>query len=537
MTYFIFSSLINAIICTFCCFFVLALNYKSRAVRSFALFNCCVALWSFFYFLSMIASSHDEALINSRILNTVALFIAPAFLNFCIHITNNTSRWIRHLLWTFVIVDIFILPFVPTDLFILKMQQNMLFPFWPVPGKLFIVILIGYTCLIPISLYLLRNKLMSTMGDTRKQYWVLYYSFLIGFLGGGTNFFPCFNIPIPPYGNAFASFFIFGFMFLILKYQIMDLKLALSRSFAYTLVIFLLTLFYFTGTFITEFYIKELIGYKSFAFSFLYAAITALAFVPLRNWLQNLVDKLFFRKSIDQIELENKLLIKEVAQTDHLKSISILASGMAHEIKNPLTVLKTFSEFLPKKLDDKEFLKKFAPILQQEVNRINSLVHDLLDYAKPAPVELKSTNIHNLIESTLEILSNELLKRNVKVIRKFEANQDLELRLDQNQIKQAFLNILMNSLDAMPKGGTITVSTALVRDTQNFSISIQDTGTGIDPDDLPHIFDPFFSSKDNGTGLGLSITQEIIKNHKGKITAESVWGSSTTFLIELPYES
>src|SRR5208283_4638188 len=197
--------------------------------------------------------------------------------------------------------------------------------------------------------------------------------------------------------------------------------------------------------------------------------------------------------------------------------------------------IKTFSEQLPSRLNDKEFLLKFSRIINKEVDRIDCLVQELLNFAKPSPPQLKQANIHQLIEQTLELLNNDLIRHKINLNTSFE-NKNILIHIDPQQIKQALLNIFLNAIDAMPNGGILTVNTNVIAQQikQSLIIEISDTGHGIDPKDLPHIFDPFFSKKDHGTGLGLSITHEIIRNHNGRILAESELGKGTTFRIELP---
>jgi signal transduction histidine kinase len=211
---------------------------------------------------------------------------------------------------------------------------------------------------------------------------------------------------------------------------------------------------------------------------------------------------------------------------------------MAHEIKNPLTPIKTFSEQLPSRLDDKEFLLKFSKIINREVDRIDSLVQELLNFAKPSPPELKQINIHQLIAQTLDLLNNEIIRHKINLRTSFE-NKSILVNIDPKQIKQALLNIFLNAIEAMPSSGTLNINSTVIMKSKTHKqcliIGISDTGYGIDPKDLPHIFDPFFTKKDHGTGLGLSITHEIIKNHNGRILAESELGKGTSFRIELPF--
>jgi signal transduction histidine kinase len=250
--------------------------------------------------------------------------------------------------------------------------------------------------------------------------------------------------------------------------------------------------------------------------------------------IQSFVEKNVFRGSYIQIAEENEKLRQEILQTERLRSVATLASGMAHEIKNPLTVLKTFSEYLPQKLNDKEFLRKFAPMISSEVDRIDSLVHDLLDFAKPADPIFKRTLLYSLLDPTVELLSNETIKHQIHIHKEYATALDLELELDANQIKQALLNIFLNAIEAMPTGGELWIHTSLIKENKVLQLRIRDTGKGIPAEDHSHIFDPFFTKKDQGTGLGLSITHEIIKKHSGRILVKSQLGQGSEFTIELP---
>ncbi|MCB9771309.1 MAG: hypothetical protein H6754_01995 [Candidatus Omnitrophica bacterium] len=262
------------------------------------------------------------------------------------------------------------------------------------------------------------------------------------------------------------------------------------------------------------------------------------------------MDKFIFKKTTEEISQENELLRAEVFETEKLKSVAILASGMAHEIKNPLTALKTFSEYLPNKLDDKEFLKKFSRIVGGEVKRIDELVNELLEFARPSPIQLKETNPNKLISDTLDFLSSKFLQQKIIVKTQLAPECDILILLDHNKMRQALLNIFLNAIDAMKLGGTLTISTIASAEGTNqtqipaspqeaprngtICISITDTGSGISKNDLTHIFDPFFSTKDAGTGLGLPITHGIIKDHGGEIAVVSENGHGTTFTLILP---
>ena len=311
----------------------------------------------------------------------------------------------------------------------------------------------------------------------------------------------------------------------------MDINIIIRKSLIYSLLVTAITLIFLISVLISEHLFSQVAHYQHVTTSIIMASLIALIFTPLKNWIQDLIDRAFFKATPIEMAQENEQLRREVAQSERMKSIAILASGMAHEIKNPLTPIKTFSEQLPSRLDDKEFLLKFSKIINKEVDRIDTLVQELLNFAKPSPPELKETNIHQLIQQTLDLLNSEIIRHKINLSTSFE-NQNILIKIDAKQIKQALLNIFLNAIDAMPKEGKLSVIASEAK--QSLIIEIFDTGCGIDPKDLPHIFDPFFTKKDHGTGLGLSITYEIIKNHNGKIFAESTLGKGTNFRIELP---
>ncbi|MBL8012768.1 MAG: ATP-binding protein [Candidatus Omnitrophica bacterium] len=249
------------------------------------------------------------------------------------------------------------------------------------------------------------------------------------------------------------------------------------------------------------------------------------------------MNNIFFKRSIEDISNENERLRQEIIQTDRLKSIATFASGMAHEIKNPLTSIKTFCEYLPTRIQDKEFLNTFIPIVIKDAERINELIHDLLDYAKPSTPQLAKSDIHKIIETVIDALSAKMIARKIEVIRIFNKAHIPEIPLDAKQIKQALLNIMLNSIEAMSENGHLQLTTQLSTDHKVLIITIADNGCGIPKEDLSRIFDPFFTKKEKGTGLGLSITHGIIKEHRGKIFVESTLGQGTTFHVQLPTQA
>jgi signal transduction histidine kinase len=225
-----------------------------------------------------------------------------------------------------------------------------------------------------------------------------------------------------------------------------------------------------------------------------------------------------------------------IRRADRLASLGTLTAGLAHEIRNPLVAIKTLTQLLPDRLEDEEFRNHFLQIASGEVDRISSLVNELLEFARPSEPKLEMEDINAILEGMLLLISTETKKKFVQVVK--EHTPDLPLvRVDREQIKQVFLNILLNALEATPENGTITVKTRsfLKPGGEHYvQVEVTDTGCGIPSEYLEDIFTPFFTTKIKGSGLGLSISNQIIQDHKGYIDVESYVNRGSTFFINLP---
>jgi PAS domain S-box-containing protein len=227
-------------------------------------------------------------------------------------------------------------------------------------------------------------------------------------------------------------------------------------------------------------------------------------------------------------ELERQLLA-----SGRLVSVGELAASMAHEFNNPLGIVLGFAQDLLGKTDPSHPSYRSLQIMIEEAKRCEMLVRDLLEFARPRSEDFILIDVKELIAKTLEKLSNRLQKQNVKV--REDAAEDLPgLYADPRQLQQVLVNLCLNSLDAMPGGGTLTVG-AHLNGSEHVTVTVADTGFGIDAESLPKIFQPFFTAKKRrGLGLGLPICDRIIKAHGGAIEVESERGVGTTFRIHMP---
>jgi PAS domain S-box-containing protein len=242
-----------------------------------------------------------------------------------------------------------------------------------------------------------------------------------------------------------------------------------------------------------------------------------------------------------------KRLELQIRRSDRLASLGTLSAGMAHEIKNPLVSIKTFAQLLPERYQDSEFRETFSNLIGHEIDRIDSLVNQLLRFARPAKPLLKPMHVHSVLEKSLQLVGHRLYQKEIKLTRSWRADVDT-IRADADQLEQVFLNFFLNAMDAMKRGGEMVVSTE-IRPAEEWvaavtggngdvheilRITIRDNGEGIRGEDIPHVFDPFFTTKDYGTGLGLSVVHGIIQEHSGQIEVESELSKGTAFHILLP---
>jgi signal transduction histidine kinase len=240
-----------------------------------------------------------------------------------------------------------------------------------------------------------------------------------------------------------------------------------------------------------------------------------------------------------------KRLETQVRRTAHLASVGTLSAGMAHEIKNPLVTVKTFAQLLPEKFDDEEFRTTFSELVAKEVNRIDRIVNQLLKFGRPSKAQLIRVSLKDVLEQSLQLVQVQAEKKGIRIDRELDGG---DIAGDPRLLEQAFINFFLNAIEAMEAGGTLSVSTALVHQPlpvtsvfenaypdRHYVVRIEDTGIGISEEDLPQVFDPFFTArKSNGTGLGLSVAYSIIQEHGGGIDIASQLGVGTTFHVMFP---
>jgi two-component system NtrC family sensor kinase len=249
----------------------------------------------------------------------------------------------------------------------------------------------------------------------------------------------------------------------------------------------------------------------------------------LENWGRELEKKV--REATDEV----KRMERQVCQADKLSSLGKLAAGVAHEINNPLTAVLTNASLMLEELKDGDPKKEDLETIVRETIRCRQIVRGLLDFARQRTPEKTVANINQLIENMLQLLQNQIVLQNIEVHKQLDNNLP-RVSVDADQIQQVLMNITLNAIEAMPRGGRLTIESKLLADGK-ISVAITDTGVGIKIEDVKNLFDPFFTTKSSGTGLGLAISHGIVHQHGGQIKVHSHLHEGSTFTVILPINS
>lgn len=242
-------------------------------------------------------------------------------------------------------------------------------------------------------------------------------------------------------------------------------------------------------------------------------------------------------RKLEKFSQELAAAQQELVHAERLASMGQLAAGVAHEINNPLGTILIYSTLMLKGLPPDDPRSEDLRMVVNETTRCRDIVAGLLNFARQGRVVARETDLNALVDETLAQLDRQPGMERVQVVRDYAPNLP-KLQIDGAQMRQVFLNIIVNAVEAMPDGGTLTVSTGLTSDGQGAWVSFKDTGTGISEENLAKLFTPFFTTKQlgKGTGLGLAIAYGIVKMHRGQIQVQSKLGVGTTFTVTLPLE-
>ena len=686
MNYYIISFSVTALISFLIALFVLSRNTQSKLNITFSFYSLSVFFWAFFYVLFSFAKDYQEALLWNKWLMAGAIFIPAFFMHFILVYLDLDKKHKNIIFFNYALCILF-LSILPSHLFIKSIIPLYGFQFWPHPGYLFHPYFAWFAINIVVAHLLLLTELLKAKGTRRAQISFVFLGTLVAFTGGSTNFFMWYRIPIPPIGSPFVAMYVILIAYAITKHELMDIRVAITRTAAYGVVgVLLIGSFMGFNSFqlpmiaqiigntllgifwaitahrlrlfiqtpleekwVTDFYnsdvlinsiaqklvpvlerkgvfttiaaiLKEKIKIKEISIVLAekdhqtkpvkYILLdqegedtqTALAadhpfinelkdvchydnldkgqkknleqydflkgkfFIPLSSAdaLEGIIvlnqkvsedgynekDITLFRTIMIQAQVILDRIrpyerIKEEFATNqqqlfetqqqlerqaHLASLGTLSAGVAHEIRNPMTVLRSKAQKLVNKLEDKEYLKEYAALSIKHIDRILEIIKGMLDQAKTRQIEKKLIDVNGVIEETLKFIPVGTIK-----IEKNLAELP-ETLADPGKLFQVFVNLVQNATKAMQStGGTLTITSSVAED--QIKIDVTDTGIGIPEEQLKQVFEPFFTTTHEGVGLGLSTSNRIISDHGGRFEVKSKVGQGSTFTIYLPVQT
>ncbi len=226
-----------------------------------------------------------------------------------------------------------------------------------------------------------------------------------------------------------------------------------------------------------------------------------------------------------------KKLEEDLRRSERLAALGKMAAGVAHELRNPLSSIKGLALVLQSRFSSENHDRETANILVQEVERLNRSISELLDYARPQKLQKNTVDLHALLHKAVSLLTIDAEAAGIEIVTDFPENLPV-IVADEDKLNQVFLNLFLNSIQAMTDGGTLSVTTAQVEG--RVLITVNDTGCGIASENLGRVFDPYFTTKPEGTGLGMAMSAKIVEEHGGTISFESTEGQGTTVVVEMP---
>jgi signal transduction histidine kinase len=244
------------------------------------------------------------------------------------------------------------------------------------------------------------------------------------------------------------------------------------------------------------------------------------------------IDNAFVHSNMEKMNKDLRLMHEQLSQSEKMAALGSMMAEITHEIRNPLVSIGGFTRRLARKVADPES-QRYIDIILGEVKRLEDIIHDNLSYIKNVSLQVERADLNPVIDEVLMVYEEELRQRGIRL------NRDLapelpRVAIDAPQIKQAIVNLVTNAMEAMEKGGVLTVRTVSLPERREIVIEVDDTGPGVSPESMPNLFNPYYTTKARGTGLGLPITHRIIKAHRGVITFRNKESGGAVFVIKLP---
>lgn len=519
------------------CILLLIKGDRTRLNFIWIIYTFCASVWGFMAIFISNETNYDISYTLWRI-GYMAIIPVPAlFLHFVSELLKLKRKFLVKIIYIFTSF-VALVNIIKPKLLLGELRFVFNQFYWTYnPGP--ILHLYTVVCVIGVIVYchyeLFRAyKYNSDVSIKNKIVYFLIGS-ILGWAGVILTFLTNYFHGLYPYGHFLIMFYPPILTYAIIKYRLMDVNIILRKGLVYSVLVAVITAFYSLFVLVIGEVFRGVVGYQSFIFNICVIFLLALVFNPLKDWVQHILDRRLFHGTLESLEREGQRLKQELFQAEKLAYVGQLASSVVHEVRNPLATIKTYLEYLPQKYNQPEFKNKFERLIPQEISRLEKIVNQLLGLARQRKLVLQKLDVTGLIDNTIDLLENNFKAKDIRIVKQYDAGTSIEG--DQEQLKQVFLNLFLNAIQAMEEGGVLTLSVRNKADVSSnpaVEITIHDTGCGIPYEQLKQLFKPFQTTKEDGIGLGLSITREIIEQHNGTITVDSIVGQGTTFTITLP---
>ena len=399
--------------------FALYKDSKATASRSLAFLCATTFVWQFVIGMLLLTKDDQTATLWVKIVYSWIIFIPIAFYHFMIHFGSN--RIARILLVICYVSGFFFLVLLWTTPYYIDGFYHYDWGYYPKAGPLHPLYLFIHIFLYPIwGLY----SLFKEAGSKNKSLEMRHHARYVGFSGlayypASVDFLDNYGFGFYPFGFVFATISLLILSYAVVKHHLLNITIIIKKGLVYSIVVTGTTLFYLTSVFITEILFRGVFGYRSVIFSIIFACFVALLFQPFKNHVQRFVDSYFFKGTLETLAEENIKLQEEIRRTDQLRIAGTLASSLAHEIKNPLTSIKTFTKYLPERKNESGFIEKFQGVIENEIDRIEKLTKDILDFTKPKPPTFEKVDAHDILNKTLNLIGYELSLKKVRTLRHY----------------------------------------------------------------------------------------------------------------------
>jgi signal transduction histidine kinase len=518
--------------------FVFLKGRDKPANLTLAFSSLALALWCFGQLMGGLAVSKTAVLGWTRVGIGGAIFIPVFFLHFVLVLIDRHTKDTKTLFFAYGLGGILLL-FDFTPLLAAGVAPSSGFRYYPVAGAAYPFFALFVPLCFSVAFYRLLEAYQSAQGEKKNQLLYIIAGSLVGFLGGITSFFPVWKIDFPVLSDFAFPFCLLMMIYAIVKHRLLDISIIIREGLIYSSLTLLFAGFYALAVLFANYFFSHFVAVSPALTMLLVVFASVLVFQPLRDRIQRTVDRLFFRgeyryqQTINDLSVENRRLFQELLQADKLAALGTLSAGMAHEIKNPLASIKGMTQVLEENIQDADFLKKYYAVVERQIERINSIVDQLLKFGRPQRLLIKEIDLARVTDEVLNLLENQLKKAGITVDKMIVP---CVVQADGEQLAQVFTNLLLNAVQAEAAEIKIRIQGARHDKVEGVSIEIEDTGKGIAPDKLGKIFDPFFTTREEGTGMGLAVTYQIVKGHGGRIEAISpaARGKGTRFMLWLP---